>query len=178
MYIGTDFGVFYTGNLGVAWEMLGTGLPIVPVDDLAFHTLTRTLVAGTHGRSMYKTAIPCPDIGDTDGDGFKNACDNCASVFNPDQADSNRDGFGDACDGIVCSCPFQDDFDEDGFVTALDLGQLIDILFAGHANVQDAGCPAPRGDADCDGFTTALDLSITIDYLFAGGTAPCAPCSP
>lgn len=78
----------------------------------------------------------------------------------------------------ACDCPFQDDFDEDGFVTALDLAALIDILFAGDPDIKDPCCPVPRGDDDCDGFTTAIDLSIKIDYLFAGGAAPCDPCAP
>jgi hypothetical protein len=76
----------------------------------------------------------------------------------------------------ACDCPFQDDFDEDGFVTALDLAALIDILFAGAPDVKDSDCPVPRGDDDCDGFTTALDLSIKIDHLFASGPGPCNPC--
>lgn len=77
-----------------------------------------------------------------------------------------------------CSCPFQADFDEDTFLTAIDLGALIDVLFAGRPDDKDATCPSPRGDLDCDGFSTALDLSRMIDHLFAGGTGPCNPCAP
>ena len=77
-----------------------------------------------------------------------------------------------------CACPFQCDFDGDGFLTALDLGLLIDILFAGAPDITDGSCPHPRGDFDCDSFTTTLDLSGLIDYLFAGGGAPCNPCTP
>jgi hypothetical protein len=75
-----------------------------------------------------------------------------------------------------CQCTNQCDFDTDGFLTALDLSEMIDILFAGHADIQDTGCPNPRADFDCDGFSTALDLSGLIDHLFAGGAAPCDPC--
>jgi hypothetical protein len=75
-----------------------------------------------------------------------------------------------------CDCPYQSDFDEDGFLTALDLSEMIDILFAGHVDVQDPNCPGPRADFDCDGFSTALDLSGLIDHLFAGGDGPCEPC--
>jgi hypothetical protein len=52
---------------------------------------------------------------------------------------------------------------------------MIDILFAGHPDVQDPGCPSPRADFDCDGFSTALDLAGLIDHLFAGGSGPCDP---
>jgi hypothetical protein len=80
--------------------------------------------------------------------------------------------------GSDCSCPFQSDFDDDGFLTALDLGAMIDILYDGAPDVQDACCPVPRADFDCDGFSTALDLSGLIDHLFAGGDGPCDPCMP
>ena len=76
----------------------------------------------------------------------------------------------------VCDCPYQCDFDEDGFITAIDLGVLIDILFAGAVDPQDPLCPGTRGDFDCDGFTTALDLGGLIDHLFAGCPPPCDPC--
>jgi photosystem II stability/assembly factor-like uncharacterized protein len=176
LYVGTDFGVFGTEDLGQTWTPLGTGMPMVPVNDLAFHTVTRTLVAGTHGRSMFRTTLPCPSSVDSDSDGFADACDNCPGEFNPDQADTDRDGIGDACDVPPCDCPWQDDYDEDGFITALDLSDLIDILFAQAPDVQDNNCPVPRGDDDCDGFSTALDLTIKIDYLFASGPGPCDPC--
>lgn len=41
----------------------------------------------------------CPDIVDSDSDGFGNACDNCPAVANIQQYDENSDGVGDACDG-------------------------------------------------------------------------------
>jgi hypothetical protein len=81
------------------------------------------------------------------------------------------------CSAGECDCPSQCDFDDDGFLTALDLGEMIDILFAGHDDLQDPLCPSPRADFDCDGFSTALDLGALIDHLFAGGTEPCDPCT-
>lgn len=77
-----------------------------------------------------------------------------------------------------CSCPFQSDYDEDGFLTAIDLGSLIDVLFAGKPEITDPDCPKSRGDFDCDGFPTAIDLGLLIDHLFAGGPPPNDPCSP
>jgi hypothetical protein len=77
---------------------------------------------------------------------------------------------------ISCECPYQNDFDDDNFITAIDLAGLIDVLFAGEPDVQDPICPLPRGDGDCDGFSTALDLSLIIDHLFASGLGPCDPC--
>lgn len=42
-----------------------------------------------------------PGKRDTDGDGYKDASDNCPGTFNPDQLDVDGDGMGDACDTIV-----------------------------------------------------------------------------
>jgi hypothetical protein len=77
---------------------------------------------------------------------------------------------------IECFCWNQSDFDYDGFITALDMGSLIDILFAGDPDVQDPFCVTTLGDFDCDGFTTSLDLAGLIDHLFAAGPPPCDPC--
>ena len=75
-----------------------------------------------------------------------------------------------------CSCPFQADFDVDGFLTALDLGKMIDILFAGFTEPKDPNCPTGRADFNADGFPDALDLGMLIDHLFAGQPGPADPC--
>lgn len=77
---------------------------------------------------------------------------------------------------ILCACPHEGDFDEDGFLTPIDLAAMIDILYAGAPELQDPECPVPRSDFDCDGFSTSIDMSGLIDHLFAGGPGPCEPC--
>jgi uncharacterized delta-60 repeat protein len=77
----------------------------------------------------------------------------------------------------IADCPYQSDFDEEGFVTSIDLASLIDVLFGEGTDPQDPQCPTTRGDFDCDGFTTALDMSGLIDHLFASGEGPCDPCA-
>jgi hypothetical protein len=77
----------------------------------------------------------------------------------------------------IADCPFQSDFDADGFVTPIDLASLIDVLFAEGSDPQDPLCPTTRGDFDCDGFTTPLDMSGLIDHLFSSGDGPCDPCA-
>ncbi len=54
LYIATDVGTFVTHDLGLNWEMLGANLPNVPVTNMKLHNETRTLVAATFGRSMYR----------------------------------------------------------------------------------------------------------------------------
>ncbi|MDD5425354.1 MAG: hypothetical protein PHN52_02545 [candidate division Zixibacteria bacterium] len=108
LYIATDVGVFKTDNLGNTWSTFGTDLPLSVVHDLAYHYPTRSLVAGTHGRSMFRTTIDCNDPFDSDNDGVGNDCDNCPQVYNPEQVDVDMDFIGDACDDCV-------DWDKDGY---------------------------------------------------------------
>ena len=75
-----------------------------------------------------------------------------------------------------CDCPYQCDFDADGFRTAIDLAALIDILFTGAPDTTDPDCPISRSDFDCDEFATVLDLGGLIDHLFEGGQGPCNVC--
>ncbi len=60
LYIGTDIGVFRTVDGGRHWMMLGTGLPTTPVVDLVYHKATHTLIAATHGRSVYVLSLAAP----------------------------------------------------------------------------------------------------------------------
>jgi photosystem II stability/assembly factor-like uncharacterized protein len=53
LYIGTDFGMYYTNDDGATWAPLGDNHPICPVFDIDLHAGTRKIVSGTHGRSMY-----------------------------------------------------------------------------------------------------------------------------
>ncbi|MBD3237559.1 MAG: T9SS type A sorting domain-containing protein [Candidatus Eisenbacteria bacterium] len=57
LYVGTDIGCFVSATTGESWSALGTGLPAAPVLDLKLHAPTRTLVAGTHGRSMFSLDV-------------------------------------------------------------------------------------------------------------------------
>jgi hypothetical protein len=80
-----------------------------------------------------------------------------------------------------CDCPNHGDPDQDGFMTAVDLGLYIDCLLACDIPPSADACPDPwspsLSDWDCDGFPTALDLGLLIDHLFDGGEGPCNPCA-
>ena len=95
--------------------------------------------------------------GDKDGDGVKDADDNCPTVFNPirpmdhgAQGDVDGDGIGDACDkcplddGEDCTPPDANDIDGDGVPNAVD------------------NCPKDKNedqkDADNDGKGAVCDL--------------------
>jgi len=56
MYVGNDFGVYYTTNSGATWNRLGEGMPYVPVLDFSYFNngTKRLLRAATHGRSAFE----------------------------------------------------------------------------------------------------------------------------
>lgn len=53
LYLGTDLGVYVTGNRGKNWQVLGRGLPVTFVHDLAVHLRDDKLVIATHGRGVF-----------------------------------------------------------------------------------------------------------------------------
>ncbi len=54
LFVGSDVGAYVSFNSGGSWQFLGSGLPMVSVYDFKIHPTANYLVAGTHGRSMYK----------------------------------------------------------------------------------------------------------------------------
>jgi len=58
IYAATDVGSFVTADGGNTWAPLVTGLPNVAVLGLTVDPSTRTLWAGTHGRSMWALQLP------------------------------------------------------------------------------------------------------------------------
>ncbi|HEY5061148.1 MAG TPA: hypothetical protein VII52_06405, partial [Gemmatimonadaceae bacterium] len=53
LFVGTEFGVFFTADGGDHWTQLKSGIPGVPVDDIAIQQRANDLVVGTHGRGIY-----------------------------------------------------------------------------------------------------------------------------
>jgi ligand-binding sensor domain-containing protein len=54
LYLGSDVGMYVSFDTGQSWEVLGEGLPVLPIGDIKIHPTENFLVAGTYGRSMYK----------------------------------------------------------------------------------------------------------------------------
>lgn len=64
IFAGTDGGVYVTTNSGGHWERLGDGMPIVPVFDLDMNLQKKTLIAGTHARSIFSFPLDSLRIGE------------------------------------------------------------------------------------------------------------------
>ncbi|MCA0374919.1 MAG: glycosyl hydrolase [Gemmatimonadetes bacterium] len=52
LFVGTEFGVFFTVDGGGSWTPLRSGLPAVPVWDMQLQERWNDLVIGTHGRGV------------------------------------------------------------------------------------------------------------------------------
>ena len=53
LFLGTEFGLYVSFDMGKEWMKWTNGLPTVPVRDMVIHPLDNDLVIGTHGRSVY-----------------------------------------------------------------------------------------------------------------------------
>jgi photosystem II stability/assembly factor-like uncharacterized protein len=53
LFIGTEFGAYFSIDRGKKWIKFKGNLPTVPVDDIAIHPRENDLIFGTHGRSIW-----------------------------------------------------------------------------------------------------------------------------
>lgn len=53
LFVGTEFGVFFSPSGGSEWKQLKAGLPTIAVRDIALHPRENDLVLGTFGRGFY-----------------------------------------------------------------------------------------------------------------------------
>lgn len=53
LFIGTEYGIFFSVNGGAKWIKLKGGMPVIPVRDLTIQRRENDLVAATFGRSFY-----------------------------------------------------------------------------------------------------------------------------
>ncbi len=53
LFLGTEFGLFFSTDAGDSWARFKAGLPTVSVMDMAIQRRENDLVLGTHGRSVY-----------------------------------------------------------------------------------------------------------------------------
>jgi photosystem II stability/assembly factor-like uncharacterized protein len=53
LFVGTEFGIFYSPAQGNSWTQLKYNIPTVAVHDIVVHPREHDLVIGTHGRGIY-----------------------------------------------------------------------------------------------------------------------------
>ncbi|MEQ9400570.1 MAG: hypothetical protein RJQ04_15515 [Longimicrobiales bacterium] len=57
VYIGTDLGVYQSAGSGGTWQPMNDGMPLVGVLDLVVNAGSGVMLAGTHGRGMYRATL-------------------------------------------------------------------------------------------------------------------------
>lgn len=57
LYLGTDYGVYYSTNEGTNWSKYGNGLPNLAIYEIGCDTANGLLVVATHGRGMWRTQL-------------------------------------------------------------------------------------------------------------------------
>ena len=53
LFVGTEFGIYFTTNGGEKWKKLGSGLPTIAVRDIEIQKRENDLVIATFGRGFY-----------------------------------------------------------------------------------------------------------------------------
>ena len=64
LYLGTDYGVYFSANGGVNWSQPLDGLPDVAIYEIKIDTANDYVVAATHGRGMWRTQLISTSVGE------------------------------------------------------------------------------------------------------------------
>ncbi len=76
LFVATDLNVWYSKDDGGSWDILGNNLPMTITMDLKFHEPTKTLYAGTFGRSMHSY-----DVSEILGVNENELADNSVTIY-------------------------------------------------------------------------------------------------
>ena len=155
LFAGSDVGVHLSDDGGVTWSIMNGGMPYVVVMDLVRHDPTRTLYAGTHGRSIYSYSLDQLPPADGDGDGVDNNHD-CAladpgAFAPPGEAGPLAVGMGPATAAHL-SWP--------GFAASAGPGTIYDVAVGDLATLASAGTAAAVALACGLPVTTATDAAV------------------
>ena len=155
LFVGSDLGVHVSDDGGATWSMMNGGLPFVVVLDLARHDPTRTLYAGTHGRSIYTYDLDQLPLADGDGDGVDNNHD-CAladpGVFAPPGEVGPLHVVTGAAGAALLSWPDLTTLAGPGTVYDVALGDTAGLATSGTAGSAALACGLPD--------TTTLDAAV------------------
>lgn len=78
----------------------------------------------------------------------------------------------------VCTCRYQGDIDQSGFVDVTDVLQEIGIAFVNGTDIKDPSCPKTRGDVNNSSVVDVNDVLFIIKTAFTNGPPPVNPCGP
>ncbi len=163
IYVGTSVGIYASMDSGSTWQKDGTAFPNVIVTDLVIDRSTSTLIAGTHGRGVWRALLPNPLI--TCGNGIVDPDEICDTAIPTGVAGAcpTTCNSGDSCVvGILLSpgtCQAECEF-----VTITD-------------PIPNDGCclpgTPPGTDNDCVGIPTVSEWGLTIlaIVMLSAGTA-------
>lgn len=81
IFLATDAGVYGTLNGGQNWYRLGSGMPVLPVNDIEYNPANRRLIAGTFSRSLLTYPMDSIVSRFTSGIDYKNQQSIGLSIF-------------------------------------------------------------------------------------------------
>ncbi len=59
LFAGMDYGIYYIGDQNTQWQLFANNLPNVKVNELEINTAKGMLYAGTYGRGVFRSLLPC-----------------------------------------------------------------------------------------------------------------------
>ena len=88
LFVGTEFGAFYSPDVGKAWTQLKYNIPTVAVHDIVIHPRENDLVIGTHGRGIYiiDDITPLEKLADATASGRFLFSTKAATEYNPNSS--------------------------------------------------------------------------------------------
>jgi photosystem II stability/assembly factor-like uncharacterized protein len=126
LFVGTEFGLFVSGDGGGHWHRIRNGLPPVAVHDLVIHPRDRELVIATHGRGLYVMDVtPLEELTPRVLSGTVHLCDPRPVTLQPRQTSgSARGDRGFVGDNPTCGATFY-------YYLGSDCSEPIQITIAG-----------------------------------------------
>jgi photosystem II stability/assembly factor-like uncharacterized protein len=171
LFAGTERGVLMSDDGGATWSSLGEGMPRAVVLDLVLHAPSRTLYAGTHGRSIYAFDLGQLPPADGDGDGVDNNRD-CAladpGAFSPPEELNPLTVESEPAGGAALHWPDLSAAAGPGTVYDVAAGDLAALAVAGTGEARALACGLPLTAASDP---TPPSLGSGFFYLVRGRNA-------